>query len=101
MSLKIFLRCDREINGPLCYTPQPNSMDIRVVSSLSADDEDQLAPAVLTTLAALLAALPVAYALRLETTNGKVMQRTSLPPGDPPLPVGLEHLRHDRVSPEP
>jgi hypothetical protein len=76
-------------------------MDIRVVSSLSADDEDQLASAVLTTLASLLAALPVAYAVRLETTNGKVMQRTSLPPGEPPLPIGLEHPHHDRGSRRP
>ncbi len=55
-------------------------MDIRIVSSLTAEDEAQLAPAVLTAVVSLLTGLPVSYAVRIETTTGVVVQHTNLPP---------------------
>ncbi len=63
-------------------------MNIRVVTSLTTTDEDQLAPAVLTAIASLLADLPVSYAVRVESAGGVVLQHTNLPPAavGAPLP---------------
>lgn len=52
-------------------------MHIRLVSSLTAADEDPVATRVIETLAELLAALPIAYSLRIETASGKVLQYSS------------------------
>lgn len=51
-------------------------MEIRFVSSLTADDEDLFAPAVLKAVTALLDQLPIAYTLRIETTGAQVFQHT-------------------------
>jgi hypothetical protein len=53
-------------------------MDIRIVSSLTSDDEDVVAPALMAAIAALLAALPIAYALRIVTTDGRVWQQVNI-----------------------
>jgi hypothetical protein len=53
-------------------------MDIRFVSTLTADDEERVAGALLGALVALLDGLPIAYALRIETTSAKVFQRTNM-----------------------
>ena len=45
-------------------------MDIRLVSSLTAEDEVATAPRVLDALCAVLDRMPIAYTARLETTNG-------------------------------
>jgi hypothetical protein len=47
-------------------------MDIRFVSSLTPDDENALAPALLKAASALLDQMPIAYTLRLETTGAQV-----------------------------
>jgi hypothetical protein len=47
-------------------------VDIRFISSLTSDDEDRLAPAVLTAVSSLLDQLALAYTLRIETTGEKV-----------------------------
>ena len=58
-------------------------MNIRFISSLTSDDEDRLAPAVLMALAALLDETTITYALRIETSGHKVFQHdhpvTALP----------------------
>lgn len=58
-------------------------MNIRFVSSLTAEDEDRLAPALLTAVAALLDPLEFAYSLRIETTGTRVLQHIY-----PPAVVG-------------
>jgi hypothetical protein len=47
-------------------------MDIRFVSSLTADDEDQLAPALLKAIGSLLDQFPIAYTMRIETISARV-----------------------------
>lgn len=51
-------------------------MDIRFVSSLTAEDENMIAPALLKAAGALLDQLPIAYTLRIETTGSQVLQHT-------------------------
>lgn len=51
-------------------------MDIRFISSLTAEDEDVFAPAVLKAVSVLLDQLPIAYTLRIETTRAQVYQHT-------------------------
>jgi hypothetical protein len=48
-------------------------MDIRVVSSLTPEDEGALAPSILAMVRRLLDRLPIAYAIRVETTNQRVL----------------------------
>jgi hypothetical protein len=64
-------------------------MDIHVVSTLTAEDEDRVADALIAALADLFDGLPIAYALRIETSGAKIVQRTNLEPADPPeIPGG-------------
>lgn len=49
-------------------------MEIRFVSSLTAEDENYCAPALLKAVAALLDRLPIAYTVRIETTGAQVFQ---------------------------
>ena len=51
-------------------------MDIRFVSSLTAEDENFFAPALVKAIGALLDQLPIAYTLRIETTGAQVFQHT-------------------------
>jgi hypothetical protein len=53
-------------------------MDIHVVSTLTPDDEERVASAMLTALAELLDGLPIAYAVRIQTSGARVVQRTNL-----------------------
>jgi hypothetical protein len=69
-------------------------MEIRFISSLTAEDEDAYAPAVLKAVGALLDQLPIAYTLRIETSGARVYQHTRVMPdtasqvqSDPP-PMG-------------
>jgi hypothetical protein len=59
-------------------------MEIRFISSLTAEDEDAFAPGVLKALSSLLDQLPIAYTLRIETSGAQVYQHTHVAP---------EHLR--------
>ena len=63
-------------------------MEIRFVSSLTPEDENLFAPAVLRACAALLDLLPIAYTLRIETCETKVFQHTHPSPAEamPRLP---------------
>jgi hypothetical protein len=51
-------------------------MEIRFISTLTADDEGQMAPALMHAVTALLDALPIAYTLRIETLGAQVFQHT-------------------------
>jgi hypothetical protein len=51
-------------------------MDIRFVSTLTAEDENAFAPALLKAVAAVLDQLPIAYTVRVETTGAQVFQHT-------------------------
>lgn len=55
-------------------------MEIRFVSSLTAEDENFFAPALLKAIGALLDQLPIAYTIRLETTGSQVFQHTNAGP---------------------
>lgn len=51
-------------------------MEIRFVSSLTAEDENSFAPALLKAIGTLLDQLPIAYTLRIETTGAQVLQHS-------------------------
>lgn len=55
-------------------------MEIRFISSLTADDEAMFAPAVLKAVSALLDQLPIAYTIRIETSGAQVYQHTHVAP---------------------
>jgi hypothetical protein len=51
-------------------------MEIRFISSLTAEDENLFAPALLKAIGALLDQLPIAYTMRIETIGSQVFQHT-------------------------
>jgi hypothetical protein len=51
-------------------------MDIRFISSLTAEDENAFAPALLKAVSAVLDQFPIAYTIRVETTGAQVYQYT-------------------------
>ncbi len=51
-------------------------MEIRFISSLTAEDENLFAPALLKAIAAILDQLPIAYTLRIETTGAHTFQHS-------------------------
>ena len=55
-------------------------MEIRVVSSLTAEDEARVAPMLLGELAQLLAKMPIAYDIRIQTTADRVFCYSHTPP---------------------
>lgn len=59
-------------------------MEIRFISSLTPDDENAFAPALLKAVGAVLDQFPIAYTLRIETTGTQVYQHTH-PSFDTPL----------------
>ena len=65
-------------------------MDIRFVSSLTAEDESFFAPALLKAIGALLDQLPIAYTLRIETTGAQVFQHAHAGTFGERAPVAFE-----------
>jgi hypothetical protein len=55
-------------------------MEIRFVSSLTAEDENLFAPGLLKAVGAILDQLPIAYTIRIETTGSQVFQHTKAGP---------------------
>jgi hypothetical protein len=55
-------------------------MEIQFVSSMTADDEERIAPGLLALVCAILDQLPVAYTLRIRTATGETIQRTKAEP---------------------
>jgi hypothetical protein len=51
-------------------------VNIRFTSSLTPDDENRIAPALLNALAGILDMMPIAYAVRIDTSDGQVYQYT-------------------------
>jgi hypothetical protein len=51
-------------------------VDIRLISSFTAEDEDLFAPVVLNAIAELLDKAPVAYSIRVRTTAGTIVQHS-------------------------
>ena len=49
-------------------------MDIHLVSTLTADDESVIAPALLRVLSSVLDVLPIKYALRIDTPDGGALE---------------------------
>jgi hypothetical protein len=65
-------------------------MQIRFISTLTAEDEDRLAEMIVDTAKALLAHSPLGYMLRIETTDAKLFEHNKVAPsatlGEPPRP---------------
>jgi hypothetical protein len=51
-------------------------MDIRFISTLTAEDEDTFAPALLQAIGSILDRLPIAYTVRIETTGAHTFRHT-------------------------
>ena len=60
-------------------------MLIRFTSSLTPEDENLVAPALLKALSSILSLLPIAYVLRIDTSDANVYQcsASSAPIGEP------------------
>jgi hypothetical protein len=67
-------------------------MDIRFVSSLTAEDENLFAPALLKAVGALLDQLPIAYTVRIETTGAQVFQHAHAGAQEPTRSEPVERL---------
>jgi hypothetical protein len=67
-------------------------MDIRFISSLTAEDENLFAPALLKAVGALLDQLPIAYTIRIETTGAQVFQHTHAGVEEPARPEPFESV---------
>jgi hypothetical protein len=63
-------------------------MEIRFISSLTAEDENVFAPALLKAIGALLDHFPIAYTMRIETIGAQVFQHASGGVREPELAVG-------------
>lgn len=75
-------------------------MEIRFISTLTADDEGQMAPALMHAVTALLDALPIAYTLRIETLGAQVFQHTHPSAGaDTVSETFGAHRGHRELSP--
>jgi hypothetical protein len=66
--------------GPISARKGLASMEIRFISSLTSEDEDLFAPAVLKAVSALLDQLPIAYTIRIETTGAQAYEHTHVAP---------------------
>jgi hypothetical protein len=51
-------------------------VNIRFTSSLTAEDENILAPAVIAALSSILDLLPIAYMIRIDTSDSQVYQHS-------------------------
>ncbi len=54
-------------------------MDIRFISSLTPEDENRIAPALLSAVSSVLDRMPIAYTLRFETVSGRAFQHVHSP----------------------
>ena len=52
-------------------------MHIELTSTLTQEDENRIAPAVLKALSAMLDVLPISYMVRVETTDQSVLENVS------------------------
>jgi hypothetical protein len=61
-------------------------MYIRLVSSLTADDETRIAAAICSVVGRLLEQFGIAYTLRIETTDGQIFHENACPQVQRPAP---------------
>jgi hypothetical protein len=61
-------------------------VNIRLTSSLTADDENRIAPALLNALTSILNLMPIAYVLRIDTSDATVYQHVGTQPESSPAP---------------
>lgn len=66
-------------------------MNIRFTSSLTPEDENMIAPALLGALAKILNLLPIAYVVRIDTSDAQVYQHSG--PMSPPRPGTPEQTK--------
>jgi hypothetical protein len=66
-------------------------MQIRFVSTLTAEDEERLAEALVETVRSLLAAFPIGYTFRVETNRMRVFEHNRV--FDPVQDVGADARR--------
>jgi hypothetical protein len=66
----------REHGMHLACISTADRMDIHFISSLTPDDEDRLAPAILEALKPMLGLMPIAYTIRIRTASNTVYQHT-------------------------
>jgi hypothetical protein len=66
-------------------------VNIRFVSTLTAEDENQLAPGILKAVAALAGMFPIRFAVKLDTVDGQTYHAGS--PLSPSTPEGLRAVR--------
>jgi hypothetical protein len=72
-------------------------MNIRFISTLTAEDENQFAPALLKAIGSLLDQLPIAYTVRIETTGAQVFQHTH-PSFEAPYAADVPHVAFDAAG---
>ena len=68
-------------------------MNIRFTSTLTPEDENALAPAILAALSGILDMLPLAYVIRIDTTDAQVYQRSNSKGIEPVTPVSARPSR--------
>ena len=56
--------------------PKRRAVNIRFTSSLTPEDENAIAPAILTAVSGILDLLPIAYVIRIDTSDARVYQRS-------------------------
>ena len=65
-------------------------MEIRFISSVTPEDENVYAPAVMKAVTAILDQLPIAYTLRIETAGAQVFQHTHPSVGEAKLRLPID-----------
>ena len=66
----------------------PPTVKITLNSTLTSEDENRIAPALLTALGSMFELLPVAYRIRIDTNDAQVYQLTGPPEQrQPPVPL--------------
>jgi hypothetical protein len=76
-------------------------MEIHLVSSLTPDDENRLAPSVLKAIGDVLERLPVSYSVRIETTIGNAIHHNHTAADQPSDPTSEEPLLPGVGAPAP
>ncbi len=67
-------------------------MNIRFTSSLTPEDENLLAPALIKAFASILDLLPIAYMIRIDTSDSNIYQHSAAEP-EANRALGLQHER--------
>jgi hypothetical protein len=73
------------------------TMNIRFTSSLTPEDENIFAPALIAAVSKILDLLPIAYMIRIDTSDSKVYQHTG-PSGALSANPDQAHARPERMG---